>query len=96
MTTSLDRLKRQLNILDNADDDLLGDFIAAAETFTTNAIGADDPVAFDTAPPDMQLALLLLAAHYFENREATVIGASAQFLPLGYFDLIASYRNWVV
>jgi hypothetical protein len=93
--TALADLKSQLNIIDDADDTLLAGKLAAAVAFTKNEIGSEDPLAYDDAPADLQQAILLLAAHWYENREASVIGLTAIDLPLGYRDILQSHRVWV-
>ncbi|TPJ53176.1 head-tail connector protein, partial [Mesorhizobium sp. B2-6-7] len=45
-------------------------------------------------PADLVSAVMTLAAHLFENREATVIGVSAQELPFGVWDIIRERRNY--
>ena len=95
MTALLD-LKAQLNIIDDdADDALLDRKIAAAEASVSADIGALTPVTYGDAPADLREAILMKAAHLFENREAVLVGISAQELPLGYADLIAPHRKWV-
>ena len=93
--TALADLKAQLNITDDADDALLERKIAAAEAAVTGDIGADDPVTYDAAPADLREAVLMLAAHLYENREAVLVGVGAEALPLGYDHLVQSHRKWV-
>lgn len=94
--TALIDLKAQLNLIDDdADDALLERKVAAAEASVSADIGAVTPVNYDNAPADLREAILMKAAHLFENREAVVVGISAQELPLGYADLIAPHRKWV-
>jgi len=100
--TALDALKAHLNILDDTDDALLTDKIEAAVAFTSHHVGALDsdtgaPVAlsWDTAPADVRQAILMLGAHWYENREATLIGIGGAETPIGYFDLLLAHRRWV-
>ncbi len=93
--TALDALKAHLRITGTDDDALLTQKLGAASAAVTNDIGADAPVSFDTAAADLQEAILLRAAHMFENAEPVLVGISAEVLPLGYADLIAPYRKWV-
>lgn len=44
-------------------------------------------------PRPLRLALLMLAAHWFENRSAAIVGDAAQALPLGFAELAAPYRR---
>ena len=41
-----------------------------------------------------QVAILTLAAHWYENREATIAGMGINPVPFGYLDLCAGYRTW--
>lgn len=93
--TAIEALKAQLNITDDTDDALLTHKIAAAEATITNDLAADDPVTFDTAPADLCEAILLLAGHLYENREAVLVGVGAEALPLGYEHLVQAHRKWV-
>ncbi len=93
--TAISDLKAQLNITDEADDDMLERCLSAAEAFTASYVGGETPVAYADAPADLRQAILLLAAHWFENREATLIGINATELPLGFYELANSHREWV-
>lgn len=46
--------------------------------------------SFDDIPSDLQQAVMLLAAHYYEYREATGLGQGC--MPFGVTSLIARYR----
>lgn len=87
-------LKAHLNIISDADDDLLTGKIAAAEGWIAAFTGAD-------WPPNAQVnealkeAIRQLAAHLYENREATLVGITAQDMPFGLLDLLAPFRAWV-
>lgn len=100
--TALAALKAHLNILDNADDELLTAKVEAAIAFTSHQIGALDPetsepvaLSWDTAPADVREAILMLGAHWYENREAVLVGVGANMMPLGYHDLLLAHRRWV-
>lgn len=45
-------------------------------------------------PTNLWHALLLDAAHLYENRESTLVGVQAASLPMGYSTLVADYRVW--
>ena len=92
MTVSLDLLKAQLNITDDADDVLLSHKLAAASAWISNQIGV--PVETLDAPADLVEATLQLAAYWYEQREAVAIGVSTAIVPLGVLDLIRPYRLW--
>jgi len=93
---ALTDLKAQLNLTDDeADDALLTSIIADALDHTTSAIGADAQLSYDTLPGGLRRAVLMLAAHFFENREAVLVGISSNEMPLGFWELVAPHRKWV-
>lgn len=47
----------------------------------------------DSVPADLRGALSLLAAHWNENREASIPGGLAS-VPLGFDELVQPYVNW--
>ncbi len=93
--TALAALKAHLNIIDDADDGLLAEELDAAIVFTSHQIGGEAPVAWDTATADVRQAVLMLAGHWYENREAILVGVGAENVPLGYSDLLLAHRRWV-
>lgn len=46
--------------------------------------------AWSDLPPDLSQAVMLLAAHYYENREATALGTGC--MPFGVTSLLQRYR----
>jgi hypothetical protein len=93
MTVSLDLLKAQLNITDDADDVLLLHKLAAASAWIEAQTGTT-LADLGPLPADLVEATLQLAAYWFEQREAVVIGVSTAIVPLGVLDLIRPYRAW--
>lgn len=57
-------------------------------TFTA---GYTDPLDVDS---DIKEALLLLISHFYENRQAVVVGQTAHSLPLGYQRIIDRHINF--
>ncbi|MGF7161280.1 putative phiE125 gp8 family phage protein [Rhodoligotrophos appendicifer] len=47
---------------------------------------------FSTVPAPLKMAILQLVGHWYQNREASVVGTSAMELPLSVSSLIAPYR----
>lgn len=86
-------LKAHMNVTSDADDALITGKIAAAEGWIAAFTGADWPPA-DPVPDALKEAIRQLAAHLFENREASLVGITAQQLPFGLLDLLAPYRAW--
>lgn len=95
MIIELADLKAHLNLTTDTDDTLLAGKIAAAEQWVAIFIGADLAEDFQEVPAPILEAIRQLAAHLFENREASLVGLSAQELPFGLFDLLSPYRERV-
>jgi uncharacterized phage protein (predicted DNA packaging) len=90
MTISTANLKAHLNITTDDDDALLADKIAAASEWVAAYIGGS--VDGDDTPAPVNEAIRQLAGHLYANREATLVGVTAQCLPFGFLDLLANYR----
>lgn len=92
-------LAQQLEIVnpDVAEQARLQRLIDAAEAYTETwlpqALSAYDPL-----PADLKHAVVMLAASFYENREALSVGQSTtvvpQQLPFGWADIIRGYRAW--
>lgn len=91
--TPLSLLKSQLNIEHDLDDALLQHKIEAAEGYAHSYIGGPIP---DPAPAAITQAVLMLAAYWYEIREAATVGGNAYMIPFGVHDLLQAYRQWVV
>ena len=44
-------------------------------------------------PQPLRLAMLMLIAHWYENRGAVLVGSAAEAMPEGFRELIAPYRR---
>jgi len=51
--------------------------------------------AQDECPESLQMAVLMLAAHFFENREAVLVSAISKEVEFAVTALAAPYRVWV-
>lgn len=94
MIVSLEELKAHLNITTAIDDALLPAKIAAAQSQLEGWLGYAIEEEYDDVPPALKEAVLQLAAHWYENREATLVGVNAQSLPLGFEDIVANFRRY--
>lgn len=97
MALSLSVLKEHANITGTADDAVLSRMLAAAKAHTERQLGfaLDDEAEFpDGTPDDVEHAVLMLAAHWYENREASIVGVAAQSLPFGFAEIIAERRRY--
>jgi hypothetical protein len=92
--TTIADLKTHMGLLeDEATDELLQQKLNAAEAWVAGYVGQDF-TDLDTLPATVTEAVLRLAADLYENREATLVGVSAETLPFGVVELLASVRNW--
>jgi hypothetical protein len=95
MTLNVDILKQHLNITFDADDFLLSQKLAAATSHAERLLGFSLAEEFGAeVPADLEEAILQLAAHWYSNREAVLVGVTAMDLPSGFADVINSHRNW--
>lgn len=92
MTVDLAKAKQHLNVTFDYDDELIGRQIAAATDFIIAQIGGN--TANLSTDPAVDQAILMLTAHWYGNREATLVGVSAAPLPLGVQQIIDSKRAW--
>ncbi|WP_415402887.1 head-tail connector protein [Tateyamaria sp. SN3-11] len=90
--TSLTQLKNQLNIQHDLDDALLTQKLSVAESWITRNIGS----AFDVNEPIHVEVALMLAAYWYEQREAASFGMTTAPVPFGVHALLQSYRESVV
>lgn len=90
-------LKTQCNITGADDDAVLDRLLAAATAHIERLLGfkiTDEEEFPDGTPADLELAILQLAADWYENREATLVGVSAQAIPFGVLDIVNEYRRY--
>lgn len=81
MTLTVTDLKAHCNVTSDDDDAVLTRLLAAASAHVERLLGfkLTDTTALPDGPPaDLELAVLMLAADWFENREASLVGVSAQ------------------
>lgn len=95
MALELDTLKEHCNVTGDDDDAVLTRLLTAATKHVERVLGflIDDADQFpDGTPEDVEQAVYMLAAHWFENREASIVGVSAMPLPMGVSDILDNYR----
>lgn len=61
---------------------------------TINAVRIRFVAGFASVPEDLKLAVLQIAAHWYERREAVVFGDAGQAMPYGVDDILQEYREW--
>ena len=99
MIVALADVKEHLNQSLDLDDDLIERKVAAAQNHVENLLGFKIEDRFgganqDLVPPALSECVCQLAAHWYENREAALVGISAQPLPLSMWDIVNEYRDW--
>ena len=99
---TVDQLKEQIAFTDDmgaVDDDLLARKIDAAEDHVNRLLGFVISDTYggegqDDIPPSLIEAVCQLAAHWYENREASIAGQTAAPIPFGVMDIANEYREW--
>lgn len=90
----LGEMKEHLGGTLDLDDALLGRLMETARKHIEQWCGPLDDFE-DDVPEDLKGALKMLVGHLYENREASFIGqGQVTEVPLGFYDLIGSYRKW--
>jgi Phage gp6-like head-tail connector protein len=92
MTISLEDMKAHLRVTFSDDDVIIADKLATATDWVANYTGIPND---STIPLPVNEAVRQLAAHLYANREASLVGATAQSLPFGVLDLLIPYTPFV-
>lgn len=102
----IDTAKMHLRVDSEEEDDLIALYLAAAEAsaveFLNRNVYANQAALEAAAEPvearpmvingAVQAAMLLILGHLYANRENTLVGVSAQELPMGAHSLLWPYR----
>jgi hypothetical protein len=92
MTITVQDVKDHVIIDDSDDDTLLEGFLAAALVHAERYLRRDFAVEYpDELPAPIRIAILQHIAAMYRDREAT-LKDSRGTPPLGYFDLLSTYR----
>lgn len=93
---TVEQMQAQLNLPNGMDSDLLADKIAAAQDHIERQLGFKIADQFEEGetPASLIEAVKQLAAHWYESREAVIIGHGAAPVPYGVTEIINSYRDW--
>ena len=89
---SLSLAKAHMNIDGSTDDELIQLYLDAAEAWLGAYIGKNLET-IDPFPADLKLAVLKLAAFYYEQREAVSFGVTMQIAPYGVISAADNYRE---
>jgi Phage gp6-like head-tail connector protein len=102
MIVTTEQIKEQLNItadLGTDDDALISRKISGAQDHIERLLGFKIEASYggtgqDPIPPSLIEAVSQLAAHWYENREAVLVGVNASQLPLSVQEIVTEYRTW--
>lgn len=97
MALSADQLKAHLNGVPEEDEPMLVRLLGAATAHVERVIGyrlTDTEELPEGPPEDLEQAVLMLAADWYENREASVVNASVMPVPFGLSEILAEYRRY--
>lgn len=89
-------LRDQLNGAPETNEQLKR-FVDAASAHVERLLGyklTDAEQLPDGPPADLEMAVLQLAADWYENREASLVGVAAQAIPFGVREIVNEYRNY--
>ncbi|WP_011581224.1 MULTISPECIES: head-tail connector protein [Chelativorans] len=93
MINSIEDTKAFLNVTGSDDDALITSLIEAAESWIDRWLAT--PMAeMATVPADLKHAVKMLVGHFYENREATLVGVTAEEVPFGVWDIVNQHRAW--
>lgn len=92
MIVSVAEAKESLGQTESLDDALIERLSKAAEARINALLGFT--MAAETVTEDLKQAIRLLIGHWYENREAALVGVSAQEIPDGVWDIVNENRNW--
>lgn len=92
---TLEEMKAELGVTIAEDDALITAKIDEAQAHLEALLGYDIETEFGTGvPADLVAAVKMIAAHWYENREASVVGVSVALLPVGVDDIVRNRRNY--
>lgn len=91
---TLDDMKAHLGVTDDADDALILDKISAAQAYMEASLGYEIETEFTSVPSDITEAVKQQTAHFYENREATIVGVSVLMTPAAVEQTIANRRRY--
>lgn len=95
MSVSLSEAKLHLNITGTDDDAQITRLLSASQAHVETQLGFALQSRFNNAvPADIDQCVLMIVAHWYENREASLTQLQAMPLPLGVDDIIRNHRDW--
>lgn len=93
MVVTVNELKAHLRVDSNDEDNLLSNMIYASQGHIENLMGQAFADITGETPAPLKQAVLMLAAHWFEGREAAAT-EPVRSIPFSVQDLVAEYREY--
>ena len=95
-TIALSEAKGYLRIDHNEDDAKVQSILDAAESYIRSLCKPylNESEQWDTLPPELQQAVLILASHWYDNRGIISQGRHLSELPFSVSALVANHRDW--
>jgi len=93
---TLDEMKEHLAWTDDLgtdDDAVIQRCVDGAQMLIEAHLGHSIAETYDTTPAPLGVAVAMLAAHFYENREAVVTGTIATPLPWAVDSIVDAYRD---
>lgn len=101
MALDVDAFKAHLNMTadegDEIDDAVLPQILNAATAHVERILGyalTDTTELPDGPPADLEQAVLMVAAHWYSERETVLIGVTGQEVPFGAARILGEYRTY--
>lgn len=94
MAVDINAAAEHLNTL-TEDYGVLERLIEAAQSHLESQLGYTIAVRYpEGAPPAIDQAILMLVGHWYENREASLVGTNAEAVPFGFEEIVNNHRDW--
>lgn len=89
---TLEEFQGHARIVDDSEDDAAEQIVAAANEYVTGLLCIDDEEPYEP-PADLKQAVLLIASHWWENRDNSFPG-NIQDIPLDASEILLNHRGW--
>lgn len=97
MALELETLKLHCNVSDATDNAVLSRLLSAAQKHVERLLGyafSDTETLPNGASADLEQAVYMLAAHWYENREASIAGVTSMTVPFSVSEIVNEHRNY--
>jgi hypothetical protein len=91
VTIDLGLAKAQVRVTHDSENALIGSYIAAAQAWVERYTGLT--LTEEDTPPELDQTMLLLVGHWYQNREAAVVGTISGDLAMAVKELAGPFRT---